>query len=104
MLESCCIILTTTNAQNIVEQITSTLIKENLAACVQVDNVVSHFKWQDKISSEPEFRIVIKAKSANYDKIEKIIISLHNYDIPQIIKLDIQDGLPAYLNWIIQNV
>lgn len=104
MPESCCIILTTTNEQNIVEQITSSLIKENLAACVQVDDIVSHFRWQGKISSEPEYRMMIKAKSANYDKIEKVIISIHNYDIPQIIKLNIQDGLPAYLNWITQNV
>ncbi|WP_375326691.1 divalent cation tolerance protein CutA [Candidatus Tisiphia endosymbiont of Nemotelus uliginosus] len=47
---------------------------------------------------------MVKAKSTDYRKIEKLITTLHNYDLPQIIKLEIQDGLPEYLNWIMQGI
>ncbi|XVN42459.1 MAG: divalent-cation tolerance protein CutA [Candidatus Rickettsia vulgarisii] len=103
MVEKCCIIITTTNDQQVVNQIAASLLENNLAACVQVDNIVSHFKWKGVISQESEYRIMIKAKSNNYNNIEKTIIKLHNYELPQIIKLDIQGGLPQYLSWVAQD-
>ncbi|WP_425360063.1 MULTISPECIES: divalent-cation tolerance protein CutA [unclassified Candidatus Tisiphia] len=104
MVQRCCVILTTTDDQQVVDKLTISLLEANLAACIQVDNIVSYFKWEGKISSVPEFRIVVKAKSDNYNAIEKMIIDIHNYDLPQIIKLDIQDGLPAYLNLVTQSI
>lgn len=104
MVQRCCVILTTTDDQQVLDKLTISLLEANLAACIQVDNIVSYFKWEGKISSVPEFRIVVKAKSDNYNAIEKMIIDIHNYDLPQIIKLDIQDGLPAYLNWVTQSI
>ncbi|WP_341754173.1 divalent-cation tolerance protein CutA [Candidatus Tisiphia endosymbiont of Dioctria rufipes] len=97
-------ILTTTNDRQVVDKITTNLLEANLAACIQVDNIVSYFKWESKISSVLEYRIVIKAKSDNYNTIEKVITDIHNYDLPQIIKLDIQDGLFSYLNWVTQSI
>lgn len=104
MVQICCIILTTTNDQQVVDKITTSLLEANLAACIQVDNVVSYFKWEGKISSVLEYRIVIKARSDNYNTIEKVITDIHDYDLPQIIKLDIQDGLSSYLNWVTQSI
>ncbi|WP_341748634.1 divalent-cation tolerance protein CutA [Candidatus Tisiphia endosymbiont of Sialis lutaria] len=104
MVQRCCVILTTTDDQQVLDKLTISLLEANLAACIQVDNIVSYFKWEGKISSVPEFRIVVKAKSDNYNAIEKMIIDIHNYDLPQIIKLDIQDGLPEYLNWVTQSI
>ncbi|HJD56873.1 divalent-cation tolerance protein CutA [Candidatus Tisiphia endosymbiont of Ptychoptera albimana] len=104
MVQRCCVILTTTDDQQVLDKLTISLLEANLAACIQVDNIVSYFKWEGKISSVPEFRIVVKAKSDNYNAIEKMIIDIHNYDLPQIIKLDIQEGLPAYLNWVTQSI
>ena len=104
MVQRCCVILTTTDNQQVVDKLTISLLEANLAACIQVDNIVSYFKWEGKISSVPEYRIMIKAKSDNYNTIEKMITDTHNYDLPQIIKLDIQDGLPAYLNWVTQSI
>ncbi|KAJ6645031.1 putative ATP-dependent helicase YwqA [Pseudolycoriella hygida] len=58
----------------VVNQIVAKLLETELAACIQVDNVTSYFKWQGKFSSELEYRVVIKASSANYLKIEKVLI------------------------------
>ncbi len=100
MNQPCVIILTTTNVEEIADRITQALLEADMAACVQVDKVKSCFKWEGKIEQETEYRLMIKAKSSNYVEIEKIIVSNHNYTLPQIVRLDIAGGLPAYLNWI----
>ncbi|MCC8368915.1 MAG: divalent cation tolerance protein CutA [Rickettsia endosymbiont of Oxypoda opaca] len=95
-----CVILTTTNSRKILDEIINTLLDMSLASCIQIEDIESYFKWEGKLISEKEYRAVIKAKSDNYKKIEEIIVKIHNYEVPQIIKIDIDDGLTAYLNWL----
>lgn len=98
--KDCCVIITTTDKEEIAELIAKNLTQSKLAACVQVDKVVSFFIYNEKPYQENEFRLMIKAKSSNYKNIEESIKFYHNYQIPQIIKLDIADGLNEYINWI----
>jgi len=98
-----CLILTTTNDLQIAEDIVFLLLESNLAACLQIDNIKSYFKWNSKITLEEEYRVVIKAKSSNYNEIENKILEIHNYELPQIIKINIDGGLQGYLEWINQN-
>ncbi len=96
----CCVVFTTTDKKNIAKLIANELILKKLAACVQIHEVESFFEYNGKVSNIEEFRLIIKAKSADYKNIEKSITSIHNYELPQIIKLDITEGLPSYLNWL----
>ena len=98
--KDCCVILTTTDKEEVAELIGKSLVESKLAACVQVDKVISFFIYDKKTFKENEFRLMIKAKSSNYKVIEKSIKLIHNYKVPQIIKLDITDGLDEYINWI----
>ncbi len=100
MDKSCCIILTTTDKIENAELIANSLIKKQLAACVQMDKVISFFYYDEKSFKEDEYRLTIKAKSDNYKDIEESIKLIHNYRVPQIIKLDVTDGLNEYVNWI----
>lgn len=96
----CCLIVTTTDNLKNANEITSYLIENKLAACVQVDKISSAFFWEGKICQSKEFRLMIKTLSSNYNAIEKAILQKHNYNLPEIIKLDITSGLPQYLNWV----
>lgn len=102
-MQDYCLILTTTNDLQIAEDIVFLLLESNLAACLQIDNIKSYFKWNSKITLEEEYRVVIKAKSSNYNEIENKILEIHNYELPQIIKINIDGGLQGYLEWINQN-
>jgi periplasmic divalent cation tolerance protein len=42
----------------------------------------------------------MKSKKSLYKEIEKTILKMHSYEIPQIICFDIKDGHIKYLNWI----
>jgi periplasmic divalent cation tolerance protein len=102
-IEPFCIILTTTDSAAIANKIAEALVAGDIASCVQIDNINSVFKWHGNITTSTEFRLMIKALSSNYNKIQDLLVSMHNYEIPEIIKLDITGGLPSYLNWLKQH-
>lgn len=95
-----CIVLTTTNSETIAHKIAKNLIEQRLAACVQIDKVQSFFYYENRVQQEAEFRLMIKCASKNYKNIEESIKLNHNYQLPQIIKLDITAGLAQYVDWI----
>lgn len=102
-MQEFCLVLTTTNDLQIAEKIASLLLELDLAACIQIDDVKSYFKWERKVNFEKEYRIIIKTKSSNYKEIENKILEIHNYELPQIIKINVDCGFQKYLEWINQN-
>ncbi len=44
--------------------------------------------------------LVIKSKANLFDDLVTTIKDLHHYEVPEIISIELKDGLPAYLRWI----
>lgn len=79
------------------------LVGKQLAACVNImPGMVSLFRWQGEVEEAQEIALFIKTKRACYAAVEQAICSLHPYEVPEIIMLPIGGGLPAYLDWIVQ--
>lgn len=98
------IILCNTNSIDSAETIATFLVKEKLAACVNiVPKIKSIYTWQNKIEKEDEVLMLIKTKQSLFAKVKEKIILLHPYDVPEIISINIQDGAKDYLNWISNN-
>jgi periplasmic divalent cation tolerance protein len=77
------------------------LVKERLAACVNIiPNVISIYRWQDTIESDEEIQLIIKTQSDKFNEVANEIKRLHRYDTPEIIAMNIQQGDNSYLNWI----
>jgi periplasmic divalent cation tolerance protein len=77
------------------------LVESGLAACVNImAPCTSVYTWQNVLESTEEIPLLIKAVKHNYPAIEKEIIALHPYELPEIIAVPIVDGSVAYLNWI----
>jgi periplasmic divalent cation tolerance protein len=85
------------SAINIAENV----VAQKLAACVNVlPAVYSVYHWQGNVESAKEHMLLIKTTKKNYQPLQQVIISLHPYEVPEIIALDITSGLPEYLSWI----
>lgn len=95
-----CIVVTTTDEESNASNIASHLISQKLVACVQMDKIKSYYHWQTELKVDDEYRLFIKAPAKNYSIIEQAILRMHNYSLPQIIMLDIADGLDGYLEWL----
>lgn len=77
------------------------LVREKLAACVNVlPAMQSFYVWQDQETSGSEHLLLIKTRDAVYPQLEAAILAAHPYELPEIVATSIHRGLPGYLNWI----
>jgi periplasmic divalent cation tolerance protein len=77
------------------------LIEERAAACVnQLAPCTSTYRWQDKIETASEVPLLIKTTKTAYPRLEKLIREAHPYELPEIIAVSVDAGLPAYLDWV----
>lgn len=103
MSDSYCVILTTTGNLQEAENMARMLVSRKLAACVQITGVSSTYMWEGELRKEPEHLLLIKARADSYDAVQAAIRESHSYEVPEIVQLPIQRGLPAYLDWIAGN-
>ncbi|MEI8341592.1 MAG: divalent-cation tolerance protein CutA [Verrucomicrobiota bacterium] len=80
------------------------LVEEHLAACANlVPQIESIYRWQGNIESSPEVLVIFKTTHGRYQQLENRLRELHPYEVPEIVMFQIRDGLPAYLNWIVES-
>lgn len=60
--------------------------------------------WKGKIARSQEAMLVVKTTKLLYQKLEKKIMTLHSYEVPEIIAIPLVGGLPQYLEWIKREV
>jgi periplasmic divalent cation tolerance protein len=95
------VIYVTTCSKGEAEKIASILVKEGLAACVNiVPGVISNYIWEGKFCEEEEAMLVIKASARAFPKIEKRVRSIHSYKVPEIIAVPIIMGSRPYLSFL----
>ncbi len=83
------------------EEIAKKIVEERLSACVTVVPArASFYWWEGKIEKESECILFIKTKSSLYNELEKTLLSIHPYSVPEIISLPISKGFEKYLDWI----
>lgn len=83
--------------------IANQLVDERLAACVTLSAAVtSVYRWQDARETTQELQLMIKSSRQRYSALEQRIVALHPYELPEIIAVTVEHGLPGYLNWVNQ--
>lgn len=96
-----CVVLVTCPDRGTGEKIGATLVEERLAACANLmDGVTSIYRWKNEIQQEPETLLLIKTRNARFADVERRVLELHPYEVPEIICCDISAGNLPYLNWI----
>ena len=94
-------VLTTVEHKADAENIAKSLVEKRLAACVQIlGPLTSYFHWQGKLDSTAEYLCLIKSRDDLFAKLESEIISMHPYDVPEIIVTQVTKGSKDYLNWM----
>lgn len=78
-----------------------TLVEERLAACVNVvPGIRSLYIWEGRLAEEGEALLVVKTARERYEALERRILSLHPYSVPEILALPVAAGSPAYVAWV----
>lgn len=98
------VVMVTTPSKEMGEAIAQALVKEQLAACVNLLPIHSIYTWEGEVNSEDEWQLLIKTDKGAFPALEKRIGELHSYDVPEIIALPIVAGSQPYLQWIADHV
>lgn len=83
------------------KRIALALVRERLAACVNILPVVqSIYRWRGKVESAKEVLLLVKARASDYRRLEKRLRALHPYELPEIVSVRIANGYSRYLAWM----
>ena len=85
------------------QQLATTLVSGKLAACVNIiPSVWSVYHWQGTVEKAVENLLIIKTSEERLDELMDRLRELHPYDLPEIIALPVETGLPEYLRWVVE--
>ena len=95
------VVLTNLPDEASAQALATTLVTERLAACVNLlAPCRSIYRWQGGIESAQEVPMLIKTTAERYPALEAAIRGHHPYELPEIIAVPIDHGLPEYLAWV----
>ena len=98
------LVLCTVPDRAVGERIAEALVERRLAACVNLlPGVTSFYEWKGKVERDEELQLLIKTTAARYAELERTVVELHPYELPEIIAVSLTEGLPGYLAWIDEN-
>jgi periplasmic divalent cation tolerance protein len=77
-------------------------VEEGLAACGNViPGLVSVYRWAGEVQEDPEALIVFKTTEDVVAKLEKRVVELHPYEVPEFLALPVTHGHAPYLSWVL---
>jgi periplasmic divalent cation tolerance protein len=95
------LVLTTVKNRREAMQMAEKLVSEKLAACVSaIPNVVSVYRWRGKVERTGEVMLLVKTSAKKLDRLIDRMKELHSYEVPEILVLRVERGLPEYLKWL----
>jgi periplasmic divalent cation tolerance protein len=81
------------------------LVEENLAACAHLFPAgESFYRWEGKLMEESEMVVVAKTTAEAARTAIDRIAEWHDYDIPCVLSLPVEEGHQPFLKWIDLNV
>src|SRR4030081_1992311 len=95
------LVLTILPERGAAQRLADLLIEKQLAACVNIlAPCRSVYRWKGAVQHEEEHPMLIKTTAERYPALEQALRSGHPYELPEIIAVPIERGLPAYLQWV----
>jgi periplasmic divalent cation tolerance protein len=95
------IVLTTWPADGDPAALAETLVRERLAACVNLlPEMESVYSWKGNIEHDRERQVIVKTTAARLDDLAARIASLHPYEVPELLVVKVDAGGKGYLKWM----
>lgn len=79
------------------------LLGQQLIACASIfPEVESIYRWEGKIEESREIKVILKTQPKHFDTVQSYIQTHCSYEAPEVLQVDIVQGNPRYLSWIVE--
>lgn len=98
---SALLVLTNLPDRAAAEALAAQLVERRVAACVNILSPCrSVYRWRGEVQHDEEHPLLIKTTLESYPALERAIRAGHPYELPEIVAVPIERGLPEYLRWL----
>jgi periplasmic divalent cation tolerance protein len=95
------LVLTNLPDRETADRLAGALVEQRVAACVNIlAPCRSVYRWKGAVQRDEEHPVLIKTTAERYPALEAAIRAAHPYELPEIIAVPVERGLPAYLAWV----
>jgi len=82
-------------------KIARAVVEDRLAACASLlPGVTSIYRWRGEVLEDAEVLLLIKTRLEHLDDLERRVLELHPYEVPEFIALEPAHVEPRYLAWL----
>ena len=99
------VVLVTAPSEPAALEIGRALVDERLAACVSVvPGLTSIYLWKGQREETAEALLLIKTRPERYAALQRRVLELHPYSVPEVLGLPVAEGAPAYVQWVRESI
>ena len=81
------------------------VVGERLAACGNViPGLTSVYRWGGELQEDSEALVLFKTTENAVSELERRVMELHPYDVPEFLALPLTSGHMPYLKWVVGEV
>jgi periplasmic divalent cation tolerance protein len=89
-----------TAPRDVARDLAESLVEERYAACVNVLDCDSVYRWEGDVVTDEESILLAKTTDAAYHGLVEFVAAEHPYDVPCIERFDPGDVETAFGEWI----
>jgi len=87
--------------KELAQKMARVLLEEGLIACANIlPEMESLYWWEGKIDSAKECVLILKSTVMQSERVIARVESLHSYNTPCILSLNVEQGSAAYVRWL----
>ena len=106
LLEACAelsAVTTTVATAQEARRLAQAVLQQHLAACVQIEVIVSHYHWEGSLHEESENRLVCKTLPAAVPALLGLLRAQHPYALPELVVQPLR-ATAEYADWVRQEI
>jgi periplasmic divalent cation tolerance protein len=93
-------VVTTVGSREQARSMAAHLVQRGLAACAQISEIESFYRWDGALQQDTEWRLLLKTRDTLAAALQEAIVSLHSYTLPAIHSIRLEQLHPAYADWL----
>ena len=93
------VVTTTVATEAEARRLAQLVLQARLAACVQVEPITAHFRWEGALQEDREFRLACKTAPRALSPLLALLRAQHPYALPQLV-VQAAQASAEYASWV----